>query len=85
VKLTFRSDLPILDEVEESLFDHFSGRHEDGEPEDVIGDLLELLSELSDEELKTIPAELKKQLIEMDKQGLLPGGLSMRFKRVFKY
>jgi hypothetical protein len=85
VKLTFREDIPILDSIEEDMFESFGGGkppHND-ETEDING-LFDFLMQLSDKELVTLPRELQLQVLEMDEAGLLKPDMSARIRRLFK-
>ena len=80
VKITRCDDLPLLDEVEDEMLAHFNG--EDGQDE--AEDMLELLMEMDDETLRSMPPEMRRQLLELNSQGVLPEPLSSRLRRLFK-
>ena len=81
IKLVIRDELPLLDEAEEDLFDHFS---EDGDQSpDMAGEIFEMIMQMDDKTLRTMPEEMRVQLFELDRQGLLPETVSVRLRKLW--
>ena len=60
---------------------HFS---EDQNGEDESANILEIIMQMDDETLRSMPVELRKQMLELDRQGVLPDPVSARIRRLFK-
>jgi hypothetical protein len=82
IKIVRCDQLPLLDEIEEDMAEHFLEESCQSE-EEAQEAFLEMLSELDDETLRSMPRELRKQLLDLDSQGSLPEPVSKRIRRLF--
>jgi len=82
VKVVLCDDLSLLDEVEEDMLTHFLGG--DDQEEDRASQMFDVLMDMDDETLLTMPPEVRQQLQVLDREGILPAELSARFRRLFK-
>ena len=82
IKIVRCDDLPLLDDIEEDMLAHFSD--EQNQNEDDAENILDMLMEMDDETLRTMPQELRKQMLELESQGVLPELFSVRIRRLFK-
>lgn len=76
IQLVRQKLLPDLDEVEDEFFNHFD-ETEDGEiPEEMMEEMFELLSEMDEDMLSTMPPPLMAELGRMLEDGILPNPLA---------
>jgi hypothetical protein len=79
--LVINNDLPLLDEAEDELLDQFDAENP-GEG-DVEG-LFEMIMALDDASLRSAPPELRRQLLELEAQGVLPPEFAARLRKLFR-
>jgi hypothetical protein len=81
LKLVRRSSLPLLDDIEEDMLAHFDvGMNE---TEDDIEQMFEVLMQMDDQEFRSMPPELRRQLLDLELQGALPEPVAARVRRIF--
>ncbi len=82
IKIIRRDDLPLLDDIEEDCLSQFGSGQLDNE--DIAEEMFELLMQMDDQDLRSIPPELHQQLLELERQGALPEPVAARIRRLFK-
>lgn len=85
VLLALDDYLPTLDAAREHFFDYIEGEEEGGggESEEEARQMLEYLASLPNRELKRLPSETVRQLLELAEMGYLPDDLEKRLRRLF--
>jgi hypothetical protein len=81
-KVLLHDDLPLLDEIGEDMIVHFCDDQDQNEEE--MEEFLKTFMEMDDETLQSMPYELRKQMLELESQGVLPEPVSARVRRLFK-
>ncbi|MFB6468224.1 hypothetical protein ACE38V_15700 [Cytobacillus sp. Hz8] len=77
-------ELPLLDEIEEDLMKHLCDEHDEDEDGNEMEMFLKKFMEIDDETLRSMPHELQKQMLVLESQGILPGPIAARIRRLFK-
>ena len=85
IRLEREEDLDLLDEAKDDLLERFADDMEDDEegdfePFDIIG----MMEELPDSELRTMPGFLLEKMVELAEEGLLSATLAARIRKIAK-
>ncbi|HBN82061.1 MAG TPA: hypothetical protein DD433_11895 [Ruminococcaceae bacterium] len=78
-KVVRYDDLPLFDEIEESITARFCGDQD----EEGMENFLKMMMEMDDETFLSMPDPLRIQILELERQGDLPEPLSGRVRRLF--
>lgn len=82
-KLKIESELPLLDDVEDTLMHHLE-KSEEEKMQDIMNILNKVL-ELDDESLQSLPDIVTEQLKMIVKNNILPENISQRLEEVFDF
>ena len=80
----YEGTMPALDEVEDSLWEHFGEENGDDYAEDMVGTMIDSICSLSKDELRMLPKPLVEQLRYLISQNVFPDDAAAELNKKLK-
>ena len=84
IRLTQTDQMDFLDEAMDAMLNRWTEQADDEEDAFGIEDLIEMLEEIPESELRAMPDFMIAQIVEAAKEGLLPDAVADKVRRVAK-
>ena len=84
IKLVREDNLELLEEARETMLERFRDEEDDNEEAFGLNEIIKMLENIPDRELRTMPEFMIHQIIEMADSGMLPKHIVQKIRRNFK-